>query len=62
MLSLSVITMLPAIGKNNNIVGGVGAAVATVECVILLVSVFLVERALGIKAFRYFLPELGDEA
>lgn len=46
MLPLSVIAMLPAIGKNDDIVGGVGAVVETVECITLFLSLLPVERAL----------------
>lgn len=46
MLPLSMISMLPVIGKNEGTVGGVGAVVETVECIMMLVSIFLVERAL----------------
>lgn len=46
MLPLSVIAMLPAVGKNDDIVGGVGAVVGTVECITLFLSILPVERAL----------------
>lgn len=46
MLPLSVIAMLPAVGRNDDIVGGVGAVVRTVECMILFLSLLPVERAL----------------
>lgn len=49
MLPLSVVSMLPVVGKNDDIVGGVGAVVVAVECVVLFVTISLVERALGRK-------------
>ena len=49
MLPLSVIGMFPVIGKNDNIVGGVGAVVVTVECIVLVITIFFVERALAKK-------------
>ena len=41
--------MLPAIGKNYNIVGGLGVVVVIVECITLVMTVFSVEKALGKK-------------
>lgn len=49
MLPLSVIGMLPAIGKNDTIVGEVGTVVIIAECIALVVPIFFVERALGKK-------------
>ena len=49
MLPLAVIAMFPAIEKNDNIVGGLGAAVVTAECIALLMTIFAVERALAKK-------------
>ncbi|MDE7266178.1 MAG: SdpI family protein [Lachnospiraceae bacterium] len=49
MLPLSVIGMLPAIEKNNTIVGAVGTVVIIAECIALVVPIFFVERALGKK-------------
>lgn len=49
MLPLAVIGMIPAIGKNDDIVGGVGAVVVTVECIVLVMTIFVVERALAKK-------------
>ena len=49
MLPLAVIGMLPAIEKNDTIVGEVGTVVIIAECVVLVVSIFFVERALGKK-------------
>lgn len=49
MLPLSVIGMLPAIGKNDNMAGGWGAAVITAECIVMLMTIFFVERALAKK-------------
>lgn len=47
MLPFSVIGMLPAIGNNDDIVGGLSAVVVTVECIVLVVTIFVVERALA---------------
>lgn len=49
MLPLSVISMLPAIGKSDDMIGGLGGAITTVECVIMVATIFFVERALGKK-------------
>ena len=49
MLPLAVIGMLPVIKKNDNIVGGVSAAVIMVECIAMFMTIFLVERALAKK-------------
>ena len=49
MMPLSIVIMLPAIGKNDNIVGGMGAMVVTAECIVMLVTILLVERALAKK-------------
>lgn len=46
MLPLSVIAMLPAVGKSDDIVGGAGAVIETVECIMLFLSILPVERAL----------------
>lgn len=49
MLPFSIIGMLPVIGKNDDIVGGVGAVIITIQCIIMFVSIFFVERALAKK-------------
>ena len=49
MLPLSVIGMLPAIEKNDTIVGEVGTVVIIEECIVLVVTIFFVERALAKK-------------
>lgn len=49
MLPLTVIAMLPVSGKNDDVIGGVGAAVVIVECIVLFVTVFSTERALDRK-------------
>lgn len=49
MLPFSIIGMLPVIGKNDNIVGGAGAVIITIQCIIMFVSIFFVERALAKK-------------
>ncbi|MDE5596749.1 MAG: SdpI family protein [Lachnospiraceae bacterium] len=51
MLPLAIIGMLPVIGKNDDIVGGVSAVVVTAECIALFVTIFFVERAL-VKKFN----------
>lgn len=49
MLLLSVVSMLPVVGKSDDIIGGAGAVVECVECAVLFVTIFFVERALGKK-------------
>ena len=49
MLPLSILGMLPAIEKSDNIVGELGAVVVVVECIALIMTVFIVERALAKK-------------
>ena len=49
MLPLSILGMLPAIEKSDNIVGELGAVVVAVECIALIMTVFIVERALAKK-------------
>ena len=49
MLPLAIIGMLPVIKKNDNIVGGMSAAVVMVECIAMFMTIFLVERALAKK-------------
>lgn len=49
MLPLSVVSMLPVAGKSDDIVGGVGGGIITVECIVLLATILLVERALKKK-------------
>lgn len=49
MLPLAILGMLPAIEKNDNIVGVLGAVVVAVECIALIMTVFIVERALAKK-------------
>lgn len=49
MLPLAVISMLPAIDKKDDIAGGWGAVVITVECIILFMTILFVERALSGK-------------
>lgn len=47
MLPLSIAVMFPVVGKNDDVVGGMGVVVITVECMAMLVSILLTERALG---------------
>ena len=49
MLPLSMISMLPAMGKNDDFIGVLGAVVISVECIIMFISVFFTERALAKK-------------
>lgn len=53
MLPFSIIGMLPVIGKNDDFVGIAGAVIITIQCIIMFVSIFFVERALKRK-FRDF--------
>ncbi len=46
MLPVSIIVMLSAIGKSDDIVGVVGGLVITVECIVMVASILLTERAL----------------
>ena len=47
MLPVSTMVMSLVIGKSDDIVGVVGGAVITAECMVLLSSIILVERALA---------------
>ncbi len=47
MLPVSMIVMLPVIGKSDGIVGVVGGVVVTAECMVMLVSILLTEKALA---------------
>lgn len=47
MLHVSMIVMLPVIGKSDDIVGVVGGVVITAECMVMLVSILLTEKALA---------------
>lgn len=47
MLPLVAIAMLPVIGKNDDIVGWISLIVIVIEIVILFMTIFFVERALG---------------
>ena len=49
MLPISVLLMLPVIGKNTETVGWWGGGLALVQCVVLIASIFPVERALNKK-------------
>ncbi|MDE7428858.1 MAG: SdpI family protein [Lachnospiraceae bacterium] len=52
MLPLSIISMLPAIGKDDDFIGVLGAVVISVECIIMFISIFFTERALAKKFDR----------
>ena len=47
MLPVSMIVMIPAFGKSDDIVGAVGGVVVTAECMVMLVSILLTEKALA---------------
>lgn len=47
MLPVSMIVMIPAFGKSYDIVGAVGGVVVTAECMVMLVSILLTEKALA---------------
>ncbi len=47
MLPVSMIVMIPAFGKSDDIVGAVGGEVVTAECMVMLVSILLTEKALA---------------
>lgn len=49
MMPFSIIGMFPVIGKNDDFVGVVGAVIITIQCIIMFVSMFFVERALKNK-------------
>lgn len=49
MLPLAIMGMLPAIEKNDKIVGGMGAVVVAAECIAMFMTIFWVERALAKK-------------
>ena len=49
ILPLSMVSMLPAIGKNDDFIGVLGAVVISVECIIMFISIFFTERALAKK-------------
>lgn len=46
MLPFSILIMLPVLGKSTDTIGTWGAIVETVQCVLLIVTIFWVERAL----------------
>ena len=46
MLVFSVIIQLPFLDKNENIVGTAGGILCMVQCAVLILSIFPVERAL----------------
>lgn len=49
MLPLSVISMLPALGKNDDNIGILSSIIIIVECIIMFISIFFTERALAKK-------------
>lgn len=46
MLPISIVVMIPLLGKSDNIIGIWGGVLETVECIILIATIFPVERAL----------------
>lgn len=46
MLPISIVVMIPLLGKSDNIIGIWGGVLETVECIILIASISPVERAL----------------
>lgn len=46
MLPISIVVMIPLLGKSDNIIGIWGGVLETVECTILIAAIFPVERAL----------------
>lgn len=46
MLPISIVVMIPLLGKSDNIIGIWGGVLETVECIILIAAIFPVERAL----------------
>lgn len=49
MLPFSILGMLPAIGKNDDFVGGWGAVIMVVQILVLFFSIFIEERELAKK-------------
>lgn len=49
MLPLSLLAMLPVMGKSSGAIGSYGAVTATLECMVLIFSILPVERALKKK-------------
>lgn len=49
MLPLSMISMLPVIGKGDDSIGILSSIIITVECIIMFISIFFTERALEKK-------------
>lgn len=46
MLPLSVVLMLPVLGKSTDTIGGWGGALCLIQCVVLIACIFPVEKAL----------------
>lgn len=49
MLPFSIIGMLPAVGRDDDFIGWLGAGIITVECMVMMLSTLVVERALAKK-------------
>lgn len=46
MFAASIIAMLPALGKDGDTVGIWGTVIETIQCVVLILSIFPTEKAL----------------
>lgn len=49
MLPISVISMLPTIGKGDDSIGILSSIIIIIECIIMFISIFFTERALTKK-------------
>lgn len=49
MLPFSIFGMFPAAGRDDNFIGWLGAGICIVECMVMMFSTFVVERALKKK-------------
>lgn len=46
LFPISVVLMLPVLGKTTDTIGGWGGALCLIQCIVLIVCIFPVERAL----------------
>lgn len=46
MLPFSIISMFPAVGRDDDFVGLLGAGIITAECTVMMLSTLIVERTL----------------
>lgn len=49
IMPFSIIGMFPAVGKDDDFIGWLGAGISIVECIVLILSILLVESALKKK-------------